>query len=105
MPLSRVRERDGARRRRWWEGEGLLTSSLALVAWKKKEDPHPDLQRVNSAPRCSGHAGGMTDPAHPRERAKDMSHFAYPGLTSAAWRAESVARGAKWTSNSPKNAC
>jgi hypothetical protein len=33
---------------------------------EEERRPSPNLHRVNSAPRCSGHAGGMTDPVHPQ---------------------------------------
>jgi len=42
--LSRLREREGPAAERW-EGEGLLSSFLVLLAWKK-EDPHPTLSRA-----------------------------------------------------------
>ena len=73
--------REGFRVMRFWNNEVLsnLDGVAAMIGeallMNRPSPSHPAvpggplLHRVNSAPRCSGHAGGMADPMHPcRER-------------------------------------
>ena len=44
--------------------------------------PHPTSIRVNSAPRCSGHAAGMADPMLP---SRGRANYFATGVSIGGW--------------------
>ena len=61
-------ERKGYRVIRFWNNDVLtnLDGVLQTILEALSSNPHPGPHRVNIAPRCLGHAGGMTDPMSPQ---------------------------------------